>query len=174
MQSLLDTSYTQNKNVNYNELVEYIYEKNQGKRIVIQAESVNTAKELFYFCLDLFCKGLLYLFGDEHNRVRIDTMSLSQIQKVIDKLGYTGIMTIIHIEQKSVFMNNKEQYGYVDHLSLTSQDVVSITSPSPSQFVQNSLNNIEKKTDNQDLSSYKFHLVNKDLIYIIHFEIKRI
>jgi len=54
---------------------------------------------------------------------------------------------------------------------LTQQNAVSFSSPS--QFVQGSLNNIEKKPDNQDLSSYKFHLVNKDLIYIIHFEIQR-
>lgn len=171
MYSILNTLRAQKKDVNYKELIEYVYEKNNGKRIVIQADSINTAKELFYFCLDLFCKGLLFLFGDEHNSVRIDTITLPQIQKVIDKLGYTGIMTIIHIEQTSDFMNNKEHHGYGDHLSLTQQNSVSFTSPS--QFVQGSLNNIEKKPENQDLSSYKFHLVNKDLIYIIHFEIKR-
>jgi hypothetical protein len=171
MHSILDTSHVQRKNVNYNELIEYIYKKNKSKRIVIQTESINTTKDFFYFCLDLFCKGLLYLYGDEHNRVRIDTMTLPQIQEVIDKLGYTGIMTIIHVEQSSDFMNNKEHHGYGDHFSLTHQNAVFFSSPS--QFVQGSLNNIEKKPDNQDLSSYKFHLVNKDLIYIIHFEIKR-
>lgn len=171
MHSILNTSHAQRKNVNYNELIEYIYEKNKSKRIVIQAESINTAKELFYFCLDLFCKGLLYLYGDEQNRVRIDTMTLPQIQEVIDKLGYTGIMTIIHIVQSVDFMKNNDHHGYGDHLSLTQQNAVSFSSPS--QFVQSSLNNIEKKPDNQDLSSYKFHLVNKDFIYIIHFEIKR-
>lgn len=172
MRSILDTEHVQRKNVNYEELIKHIYENNKRKRIVIQTESINTTKDLFYFCLDLFCKGLLYLFGDENNRVRIDTMTLSQIQEVIDKLGYTGIMTIIHVENTSNFMKIKDEHGYtVDDLSLTQNNDVSITSPS--QFVQGSLNNIKNQPDNQDLGLYKFHLVNKDMIYIIHFEIKR-
>ena len=171
MHSILDTPDIQRKNVNYTELIENIYENHRGKRLVIQAESINTTKNLFYFCLDLFCKGLLYCFGDEQNRVRIDTITLPQIQEVIDKLGYTGIMTVIHVEQGKDFMNNIEYHGYGDQLALTQQNSVSFTSPP--QFVQNSLNNIEKKPDNEDLSSYKFHLVIKELIYIIHFEIKR-
>lgn len=171
MRSILDTPEIVKKNVNYTELIEYIYENHKCNRLVIQTESISTTKKLFYFCLDLFCKGLLYCFGDENDRVRIDTITLPQLQKVIDKLGYTGIMTVIHFEQGKDFMDNIAYHGYGDHLSLTQQNSVSFTFPS--QFVQNSLNNIEKKPDNDELSSYKFHLVINDIIYIIHFEIKR-
>tara|TARA_B110000261_G_C13018901_1_gene331262 strand:+ start:157 stop:624 length:468 start_codon:yes stop_codon:yes gene_type:complete len=142
--------------VDYNELLEHIYFKNlQNKRILIEVNSIKSTKELFKFCLDLFCKGLVLCHGDDTKRVEIDSLSMSQIQEVIDKLSYTGIMTIIQVLIKDP--NSDEAHK---------DDTVMCRT-----ILQDSVNKIEHYPDNDILKTYNFKIKVGNNIFCIFFDI---
>lgn len=64
-------------------------------------KGIETTKDLYCFCLDLLCKGLVILFGTE-NRVVVEDLSKDQFQEVNDRLKLLGIecmLDIIRIEE---------------------------------------------------------------------------
>ena len=167
MQSILDTQHVQHKNVNYDELIEYIFFKNSNnKRLILQTPTLKNSKDIFCFCFDLFCKGLVYCYGYETKRVEIDQLSMEQIQYVIDKLGYTGIMTIIQIETDDddttssllEYDNNKDERASSSALEVVKQSVKGIYEPD----------------ENKSLCNYVFRLKVREYIYAIRFELQMI
>lgn len=89
----------ENKDVNYNEFINYVFIENENKRIYMTFtdEKIKHVKDLFKFCLDLFCKGVVFVYGGETKSVELNSLSIDQIQLIIDKLSYTGIITMIRM-----------------------------------------------------------------------------
>lgn len=172
MKSIFDYQETQHLNVNYTEMLEYIYHKNKGSKIFIDAKSIKTSKELFRFALDLFCKGLIFCHGGPSNKVEIDSLSLEQIQVVIDKLSYTGIMTIIQVIKKDP--NHEHEHDDEDSsnnespLLCKDEDMVQCAY----HILNDSVKRIDNYPDNDDLKNYIFKIKIGDSIFCICFDVR--
>jgi hypothetical protein len=158
MQHVLDVLKTEHKNVTYEELIDYIFLKNNKKRIILQTPTLRHSKDIFYFCLDIFCKGLLCSFGDENKRLEMDTLNMIQIQYVIDKLSYTGIMSRIQIECP---MEKESQL--IDAIDSSALSVVT-----------KSLSDLNRMRDDEELKNFYFSLKLKECTYVISFELQMI
>lgn len=153
MKSILDYQVNERKDVDFTQLVEYIYFKNQAKKkILIETSDLQNSKDIFCFCLDLFCKGLILCYGGETKRVEVNNLQMENIQDVIDKLSYTGIMTIVQI--MGLQENNHELLK------------------SPHDLLVKSVNDISQYPENDSLDKYNFKLQVKDMMYIIRFELR--
>lgn len=164
MKNLFEFQEITKINVDYTELLEQVYFKNSyKKRIRLEASSITTTKELFKFCLDLFCKGLVLCHGDEYRQVKIDDLSMVQIQDVIDKLSYTGIMTIIQIfhNDYSETSDDNTQMALQESVQQTSYNVLS-----------ESVNQIDIYPDNDELKNYNFKIKVGPNIFCIYFDIR--
>ena len=154
MKNIFDYQEKEHKNVDYYQLLEHIFFKNANKqKIFLEATAIRTTKDLFRFCLDLFCKGLVLCYGDESRKVEIDSLSMEQIQAVIDKLSYTGIMTIIQVMTKDPDVDdNSKTFGY--------------------KILQESVKKIEEYPDNGDLKDYNFKIKVGENVFCIFFDIR--
>ena len=151
MKSILDHRIKERKNVDFEQLVDYIFFKNNTrKKILIETSDLHNSKDIFCFCLDLFCKGLVLCHGDANRRVEVESLQVEQLQDVIDKLSYTGIMTIVQISTKE----NMENIN------------------TPHDMLLKSVNEIQSFKDNDSLDKYNFKLQVKDQVYIIRFELR--
>jgi len=151
MKSILDHGISERKTVDFEELVNYIFFKNASKKkILIETSDLRTSKDIFCFCLDLFCKGLILCNGDENKRVEVESLQIEDIQNVIDKLSYTGIMTIVQIST----LKEMDNAG------------------TPHDLLVKSVNDINSFPDNGTLSEYDFKLRVNEVVYIIRFELK--
>ena len=95
--------------------------------------------------------------GDETRKVEIDALSMQQIQEVIDKLSYTGIMTIIQVMQKD--LNDDELIDDVNPIQ-TSYNIL-----------EDSVKNIDSCDDNDLLKNYNFKIKVGDNVFCIFFDI---
>jgi hypothetical protein len=91
---------SETKQVDYNEFIHFIFLGNtEAKRIFMTFEEnkIGSVKDLFKCCLDIFCKGLVKVYGGTDQVVELNSLSMDQIQCIIDKLFCTGIVTMIRI-----------------------------------------------------------------------------
>jgi hypothetical protein len=160
MKSILDTNLIKHRNVNYQELVKYIFVENNGKKIILQNNDLRTNKDIFTFCFDLFCKGLLICHGYADNVVHIDNLTLDDIRIVIDKLSYSGIITIIQVETD--LLENGDEDNYQDRQK------------SAHYVISESIRLLNAANDNDQLDNFSFRLKVMNLIYVIRFKIVRL
>jgi hypothetical protein len=185
MKSILDSERVTNKQVDYEELIQTIFFKNKSdrKRIIINASLLNSQKDLFYFALDLFCKGLVYVYGGDNKSIVLDALSMEDIQNVIDLLSYTGIMTIIRIISADLPTieppkTSSEIYGMTDDPFMLSDDeceqddAIAKHEQSSYNVIHNSLETLSNSHTSCDLSEYNFQLKVKDMIYVIQFDVQ--
>ena len=168
MRKPIDYSKMKSEGISYSDLLERIYYKNQNNnRIFIEANSLRSTKELFRFCLDLFCKGLVMCHGDTNKRVEVDNLSMQQIQFVIDKLSYTGIMTIVRVLTKEQVQDNNDEYD-----NALEEPLVSEKRKDAYKILKESVDYIDTCPENDDLKKYNFKILVGDCVYCISFEIQ--
>lgn len=74
-----------------NDLADFIFKKNVNDSIIqLALNGLEDVKDLFYFCLDLFCKGLVIMFGID-NKVEVDNISLDQFMLLKKKMANAGV-----------------------------------------------------------------------------------
>lgn len=79
------------------DLAKFVFIDNKTDAIVyLSMEGLETSKDLFYFCLDLFCKGLVYLFG-ANNRVDLDNLTMNNFIVIQKKLKNAGVVVGLKI-----------------------------------------------------------------------------
>jgi len=127
-------------------LAEFIFVKNVNNAIIeLSLEGLENGKDFSFFCLDLFCKGLITMFGNGLPQVNIQDLSPEQFQQFRAKFKLAGIDTILEIfppdtdiQKDELYINTKELYEMEDTL---------------------------------DLKDYKFILKSHESTYVIHFEL---
>lgn len=174
MKNIFDFNERHTKGVCYHELLERIYITNRNNnRIFIEANTLRNAKDLFRFCLDLFCKGLVLCHGDENKRVEVDKLSMQQIQYVIDKLSYTGIMTIVQILCKDETTCIEEDTSHKsDSLDKPLIDKQKEYEANAYSILKKSVELIDSFPDNDPIKNYSFKILVGDLVYCIRFDIQ--
>ena len=65
-------------------------------------DPLKTPRDIFYFCTDLFFKGLYYMHRNNNNKVIINNLSLEQIYLVVSKLKHARINTVLNIINNDV------------------------------------------------------------------------
>jgi len=127
-------------------LAEFIFLKNvNNASIELSLEGLENGKDFFFFCLDLFCKGLITMFGNGRTQVNIQDLSPEQFNEFKSKFKLAGIDTVLEIlppdtsiGKDELFINIKELY---------------------------------EEPDNLNLKDYKFILKSCDCTYMIHFDL---
>lgn len=133
-----------------NDLAEFLFIKNIHDRPVeLRDLNVQNSKELFTFCLDLMCKGLVLLFGTD-GKVCINTLSMEQFDILKRKMRCTGIdcqLNVIEVEEPPENL-----------LDLWTQNFLNIQS-------------VRSSDDNMGLNDYTFELQTHENIFKIKFDL---
>lgn len=140
--------------VHVDNLAEFLFLKNVNDLYIdmsFQGEEIKTTKDLFYFFLDLFCKGLVLTFGDGTNMVDISCLGAEQFAVINKKMQNAGIEVKLHVEQRA--------HTVVDDSNNT--EGVAVNFPE--------LNNLP---DNKPLSEYSFKIVLPyGVTYVVSFDL---
>lgn len=132
-------------NMHINDLADFVFTKNvHNAEIFLQLFEVEDIKDLFFFCLDLFCKGLVLMYG-EGNRVTLEDITMEQFAEVRRKLLLTGIEVFLHTEMRT------EDDGMPTGENRT-------------------IIRVDEKDENE-LKDYKFTICTNTLVYEVHFEL---
>jgi hypothetical protein len=136
------------------ELPEYIFLTNTNNNPVhIKLKENTTSKDLFFVCFDLFCKGLVLLYGNE-NVVNINKISMDQFNLLIDKLKNAGIKVIVY------------EYD-LDTAKLLDKIPTHVSK----NILSESVDKIRRMPSNEHLRTYTFYLDIHSTIFEICFEI---
>jgi hypothetical protein len=92
-------------------LAEFLFLRNTSNSLVeLTLDGIEDNKDFFFFCLDLFCKGLVLLYGKD-NKIVINDIDEEQFESVRKKLENAGILakltvhTLPPLSPDSVFPN---------------------------------------------------------------------
>lgn len=73
-------------------LAEFLFLRNTSNSLVeLTLGGIEDNKDFFFFCLDLFCKGLVLLYGND-NKLVINDINEEQFESVRKKLENAGIL----------------------------------------------------------------------------------
>jgi hypothetical protein len=74
------------------DLADFMFKRNDNNVVLdLSLGGIENNKDLFYFILDLFCKGLVMLFGGETNSIDIDTITYDNYIQIREKMLCAGI-----------------------------------------------------------------------------------
>lgn len=110
-------------------------------------DPLKNSKDIFYFCTDIFFKGLFYMNHNNNNKVIVNDLSLEQIYQVIAKLKHAKINTNIKIGKPEVDQK----------LART--------------IINSSLNDVKNMADNQPLMLYELHIPINNVLYVVSFNL---
>ena len=133
---------------NIGELAQFIFLKNESEsKIAMTIPDLSNNKELFFFTLDLFCRGLVMLFGHD-GKVVIEELREKDFEIIKHKLGLAGILT---------------------NLRVTPHDDVSLAK----FYVEPPINSreIESLDNDLELTEYVFTVSTQQLLYHVNFSL---
>jgi hypothetical protein len=104
--------------------------------------NLETSKEMFLFLIDLVCKGLVLMFGN-NDRVDLDMLTMEQFAQLSRRLELLGIRCQLDVEQ--------------------------LEEPMSVRDVLHRLHLLHSLPDNLDLSRYTFEIGCRNVLYKIHF-----
>jgi len=127
-------------------LAEFIFTKNvNNATIELSLHGLENGKDFFYFCLDLFCKGLIVMFGNGLPHVNIQDLTPNQFEMFRDKFRLAGINTVLEILPPDLSIGPDELYINTSE--------------------------IQEADDHLKLEDYKFILKSHQSTYVVHFEL---
>lgn len=82
--------------IHFDELASFVFQNNPlGRKFAMSIEGVQSGKDLFFFLLDLVCKGLVLMYGSNGNTVDLSTIDDAMFQKIASCLLCAGIVVSI-------------------------------------------------------------------------------
>lgn len=149
------------------DLADFMFKKNVHNSIIeLELNGVEDNKDLFFFLVDLFCKGLVLLFGRE-NKVEIDSLTMEDFSVVKQKMSLAGVNVLLNIVEVP-----PDLVDAIESIK-SPEDNDDPDAPSdiekPNNYVN--INDLEKEPNNKSLEDYVFKLKLSNLIYNINFEL---
>lgn len=135
-------------NIDIDLLAPIIFLKNPNNLPIlldITSDPLKNPKDIFYFCTDLFFKGLFYLHHTADNKVVINTLSIEQIYEVISKLRNAKILTTIKIIESEVDQTKAHT------------------------IINDSLKRVKSMPDHESLDAYDLRIPLNGVLYAISF-----
>ena len=81
------------------DFAEHMFLKNTQNRLMyLNLEGIENNKDLFLFCVDLFCKGLVLCYGS-NNTVNFDDLDIDKFMNIRDKMILAGIKVDLAINE---------------------------------------------------------------------------
>lgn len=147
--------------IEVDELAEFLFIKNEDNIVVeLSLGGITDNKDLFYFCHDLFCKGLVILYGKE-NALIINDITDEQFFHVKKKMSNAGINVQLDI------INREAPPDLVD----TSSDVP-CDLPREVLYPNVNMHELEALPNHLRLEDYKFEInFTPELSYGISFSL---
>ena len=146
------------------DLSKHIFKNNdEGHEMLLGLEeSVKTNKELFSFCFQLFCNGLVLLYGDGQ-KVLLNALSMEQLDVIRKKLKSA------HIRVKIATYDLETAYL----LDIVEKPTSSPNQPRPNEgsVLAKSMAAIRTQGENDALEDYALTLMMHGNVMQIHFEI---
>jgi hypothetical protein len=132
------------------ELANFMFKRNDNNVVLeLSLGGIENNKDLFYFILDLFCKGLVMMFGNETNSVDVDTITFDNFLSIKEKMLCAGIQ--INMEH------------YPNDIPLNDENI--------SKRAIINTDEINEAEDNKPLNEYIFKLYSLKNQYIISFSL---
>lgn len=124
----------QTMDIHVDELAAFVFKKNPvGASCNLSIEGIETTKDLFFFLLDLLCKGIVMLFGQNGVTVDLSTISRDNFQLVAKRMAAAGIvvrlalpdcavcdLTQINIPQLTAMPDNAPLESFVFRIAFNS------------------------------------------------------
>lgn len=130
------------------DFAEFMFVKNiDNIPLEVSMGGLENNKDMYYFCLDLFCKGLVLLFSKDGKSVAVEELSLDDFERVKKKMSCAGINVALQV------------------LPITEHDL--------NDGSLTNLKEIDQQGDNEPLENYKFILNTNPYKYIVSFSIFR-
>lgn len=135
-----------NIDVHVDELAQIIFLDNPKRtRYFLTFDDVDNIKDLFFFMLDLLCKGLVLLHGNGGDKINIHHLDKKMFDEVSDLLTCAGIRA---------------------KLEVSSMD-------EPTTSTETNMNDIMRMNPNSSLDDFKFQMRHDRTQYEISFELMR-
>lgn len=134
------------------DLAKFLFTENVNNvPIELSLGGIDDNKDLFFFCLDLFCKGLVLLYGEGSKSVSIESITDDQFKNIKSKLLCAGIKVNLYIYPLDI-------------------DVEVRTDDNKSMSILN-IEELNSAPNNKLLQEYEFKLINHDMMYIVNFNL---
>lgn len=150
--------------IEVDQLAEFLFKLNTSNAVAeLSLGGIEDNKDLFYFCHDLFCKGLVMLFGNE-SKVIINDLTTEQFQAVKQKMANAGINITLDVVTSDNIINT-------DADNVTSSDGP-CDLPQTVLYPSINIQDIELMPSNLDLNAYKFKVhLSPNLTYVISYNL---
>ena len=145
------------KNIDITELAQYVFRNENEFPIFIEINCLKTKKELFFLLFDLFCKGLIILYG-ENNKILLNKLGMDQFDEVKAKLK------LAHVDL-NLTLYDKETAVILEMIPADIDDRFEKT------IIQKSLAQINGMSDDMDIKEYVFQLFMNETLFNINFDI---
>lgn len=137
--------------IEVSELAEFIFKRNINNAILeLSLGGIENNKDMFYFILDLFCKGLVLMFGDGTNSVDVDSITYDDFKMIQEKMLCAGIKVNLSYYPLDI--------GIQEDLVNNKKTVLN-------------LDEIQRASDNLPLEQYEFKLLSLKRQHIVSFEL---
>tara|TARA_B110000238_G_C15983177_1_gene376945 strand:+ start:353 stop:805 length:453 start_codon:yes stop_codon:yes gene_type:complete len=143
-------------NIDVSEVANYIFKTNNNKEILLNVNSIKTTRDLFFFLFDIFCKGLIILYG-ENNKMKLNDLEPRQFDEMKDKLKYAHIRLNMEMYDKSTAIL----------LDLLPDD----EGFNEKSIIKKSIDDILLMAENEELNRYTFKLYMNENLFCINFDI---
>ena len=138
-----------NFNIDIDALAPMIFLKNPNNLPIKlnMLDPLKNTKDIFYFCTDLFLKGIFYINVNKDNKVIVNDLSLDDIFFTVKKLKNAKIQTNITIDGNE---SDRSKYKTI---------------------IKNSIERVKNMVDNDYLKEYYLLIPINDCIYKISYEL---
>jgi hypothetical protein len=134
------------------DLAKFLFTENVNNvTIELSLGGIEGNKDLFFFCLDLFCKGLVLLYGEGGKSVSIDTITQEQFMHIKHKMLCAGVKVDLSLYPMDI-------------------DVDVRTDDNKSISILN-IDELNNAPSDKPLQEYEFKLINHDMMYIVNFDL---
>jgi hypothetical protein len=100
-----------NVDMHINDLARFIFIENiNDVAVAMSLNGIDDTKDLFYFCLDLFCKGLVMMFGND-NRVNVHELTYIDFEKIQKKMKNAGVIVKLEVFEDIQLDDNNDAHN---------------------------------------------------------------
>lgn len=138
------------------DLAEFVFRRNVNNvPLELSLGGIENNKDLFFFCLDLFCKGLVLTRGDGQT-VNLEDISMEDFTTIKTKMVCAGIEPTLQ-----VFPSDVDTVSEID------------LDENGNQIKRNKLNidELNAMDDSSPIESFLFRVTNIDMTYVVSFKI---
>lgn len=141
------------------DLAEFLFLKNVNNvSVELSLGGIENNKDLFFFCLDLFCKGLVFLYGEGTKSVTIDKLTEKQFQYIQNKMLCAGIHVNLVVFPLDIELDVVDTEASTSQISQQNKCVLNV-------------DELTRAPDSMPIKDYEFKLFNNDMMYVISFEL---